>query len=494
MGTAELDLDLVFSQQAYITNIEGFLKEKDTRKALSYWLGEFEHTRLLKNTDDIVHCIQQSISKIDHMINDQLNLILQNQKFQALEASWRGLWMLSDEADNNKTIKIKVLDISWTEVTRDIQRAMEFDQSQLFQKIYSDEYGTPGGEPYGALIGDYEISHRPSEKHPFDDVSTLQGIAEIAAASFAPFITSASPQLFGMDDFSGLGMPMELENIFSQKEYIKWKSLRNRVDSRFIGLTLPRIMMRHPYRTKPGSYKGLYFYDKPISHSTSHYLWGNASYAFASVLIREFANIGWFGHIRGVPRDQLGGGLLTNLVHDHFETDRDQLINKPLTDVVITDNRERELSNLGFIPLCQCYDTTFAAFYSNQSVQLPAQYKQHKDANTNARLSSMLQHVLCGSRVAHYIKVMVRDKVGSFLNAEDCENYLRNWLFKYTTGREDLEWEEQARYPLREAAVKVKEHPGKPGNYACIIHLRPHYQLDQMVSELELSTELVQKN
>lgn len=484
-------LDSLYTRQAYITNLTSFLDETDVQKSLHYWLSEFENTKRLRSTDDIVLAIHRSISIIDEIINDQLNIIIHHKEFQTLEASWRGLWHLVNQADGNKNIKIRYLDISWAEVVRDIERALDFDQSQLFQKIYSDEYGTPGGEPYGVIIGDYQISHKKSEDHPFDDIATLSGIAEIAAAAFAPFIASASSEIFGLDDFSTLGMPLNLQTIFTQDEYIKWRALRDKSDSRFIGLTMPRTLMREPYRTQPGSYKGVFFYEKSEGRNNNGYLWGNACYAFAGVLIREFANVGWFGHIRGVPRDQIGGGILTNFPTASFETDAQHVIYKPFTDVLITDTLERELSDLGFIPLCQCYDSPYGAFYSNQSIQHPSR-QTLRHTEVNAKLSAMLQHVLCASRVAHYIKVMIRDKIGSFTTPEDCESFLTKWLFKYTTGREDLEWDEQARYPLREASVKVAEHPAKQGVYLCVIHLVPHYQLDNMVSALELVTELAQ--
>jgi len=484
-----VDLDSLFSQQAYITNLAEFLDEPDVKRALLYWLIEYENFAQIRTKQDIVNTLNRAIANIDELVNDQLNLILHHEKFQKLEASWRGLWFLVVQADGAINIKIRLLDISWAEVAKDIGRALEFDQSQLFKKIYSEEYGTPGGEPYGVIIGDYEISHKVSKKHPLDDIATLDGIAQIAAASFAPFIASASSELFGVDDFSTLGMPLNLQTIFGQQEYIKWRALRDKADSRFVVLAVPRILMRLPYRTRPGSYKGIYFYEKSHASGMNNYLWGNAAYAMGSILVREFTNVGWFGHIRGVPRNHISGGLLTNLPVDCFATDSDEIAHKPVTDVIITDTLERELSDLGLMPLCQCYDTPFAAFYNNQSIQNPKSYSNH-DANVNAKLSAMLQHVMCGSRIAHYIKVMIRDKVGSFITAADCEEYLREWLFKYTTGREDLDWEEQARYPLREAAVNVKEHPAKPGEYLCVIHLRPHYQLDQMVSELELVTEL----
>lgn len=484
-------IDSLCSRSAYITSIQQFLDETDDLKALAYWLSEFTPIQNLKTTDDITNAVHRSIADIDHLINDQLNNIIHHKKFQKIESSWRGLWYLAVQADGTKNIKIKVLNISWSEIARDMFRALEFDQSQLFQKIYNDEYGTPGGEPYGVLIGDYEISHKPSQSHNQDDIATLESISQVAAAAFAPFIASASPELFGLDDFSTLGHPLNLHSIFAQKEYIKWRSFRDKSDSQFVGLTMPHILMRLPYRKTPGSYKGIFFYEQCGSNGRENYCWGSAAYAFGAIMIREFANVGWFGHIRGVPRNQIGGGLLTNLPCDTFETDAEDIAIKPLTDVIITDIKERELSDLGLIPLCQCYDTPFAAFYGNQSVRKPAR-QASREGVVNARLSAMLQHVLCGARVAHYIKVMIRDKVGTFITADECEDYLRNWLFKYTTGREDLEWEEQARYPLREAAVRVRDHPEKPGNFVCVIHLRPHYQLDHMVSELELVTELAQ--
>lgn len=481
-------LDLL-NQSAYITNLDGFLTAPDEYQALKYWLNEYVPKNKLTSTTAITAALATAITDIDEFINDQVNQVLHHPKFQKLEASWRGLWYLTEQAEGANNIKIKVLDISWPEVAKDIGRALEFDQSQLFHKIYSEEYGSPGGEPYGVIIGDYEISHRISEAHPHDDVATLEGLTQIAAAAFAPFITSASSDLFGMADFSGLGMPIKLENIFVQAEYIRWRALRNKVDSRFIGLTLPKILMRHPYQTKPSNHKGVYFYEKTSPTNGKHYLWGNACYAFAIILLREFSNIGWFGHIRGVPRDSLSGGLVTTLTIDSFQTDAAGIVFKPVTDVIITDTIEKELSELGFIPLCQCYCSSYAAFYNNQSVQQP---KEHATAEirVNLKLSTMLQHVLCASRIAHYVKIIIRDKVGSFVTADDCERHLTRWLNKYTSAMEDMEWEEQAKFPLREARVQVREHPVKPGEYLCVIHLRPHYQLDHMVSDMELITEL----
>ncbi len=489
---SSIDLNSILENEPHITNLTDFLREKSESKSLKYWLDNYEQVSPNWDKDDLILCIERSISEIDHLINDQLNEIIHHTKFKKLEASWRGLWYLAVQSDNIKNLKIKVLDIAWTEVARDIGRAMEFDQCVLFKKIYSDEYGSPGGEPYGAIVADYEIRHK-AYKQTYDDIATLKGLCEIAAAAFSPIIASASHEMFGLSSFSGLGEPIDLKAVFRQDEYIKWRTLRDEADSRFVGLTVPKILMRRPYRSTPGSYKGVFFYEKKEDSLEDGYLWGNACYAFASVLVREFGSVGWFGHIRGVPRDQVGGGLMTNLPVDAFETDTNDIAYKPSTNVVITDSAERELSHLGFIPLCQCYDTPFTAFYSNQSIQKPKSETSNSSTTVvNAKISSMLQHVLCASRVAHYIKVIIRDKVGSFISAEACEHLLRNWLFKYTSGRDDLEWEEQARYPLRHSEVIVKERPDSPGKYFCTIRLVPHYQVDQMVSELELVTELLQ--
>jgi len=280
-----VNFDDILNTLSYITNLDDFLNEEDDLKALSYWITERENPQHIKSTDNIINAINRSIADIDNLINDQLNSIIHNEKLQKLESSWRGLWYLVVQAEGALNIKIKVLDVSWSEIVRDISRSLEFDQSQLFQKVYSEEYGTPGGEPYGVLIGDYEISHRMSKKHPHDDIATLEGLSQVAAAAFAPFIAAGSYELFGLDNFSALATPLNLRTVFSQKEYLKWNSLREKIDSRFIGLTVPRILMRLPYRTTPGSYKGVFFYEKPSSNEHNNYLWGNATYGFASILI-----------------------------------------------------------------------------------------------------------------------------------------------------------------------------------------------------------------
>jgi len=483
-----IDLDTVLAQPAYLTNLSAFINEQDDKKALRYCVENFIPKNRLTTATHAMGAAFQFIADIDAAINTQLNTLIHHPRFQQLEASWRGLWLLVKQVDGSRNITLKMLDISWGEVTKDISRALEFDQSHLFQKIYSEEYGTPGGRPYGAIIGDYEVSHRISARHPHDDIATLAGMAQIAAASLSPFIAAASSELFGLEDFAGLGQPLKLEAIFKQQAYIKWNALRDQVDTRFIALTLPRVLMRQPYRTTAGSYKGVHFYEHADA-DRQHHLWGNACYAFGGLLIREFQQVGWFGHIRGAPRNYIAGGVVTGLPIDHFDTEPDKIAYKPASEVIVTDALEKVISELGFMPLCQGYLSPCATFYNNQTLHQVPSYRAG-DAHINAKLSAMLQHVLCGARIGHYIKVMMRDKVGSFASAERCEQALHKWLHTYTSDQGDLNWETQARYPLKQASVTVKEHPSKPGEYVCVVRLQPHYQLDQMVSELELVTEL----
>ena len=492
MDTTTQDSNPKQTDQSWLNSrqLNKFLSDENPPSALGRWFAHFSISDRPYTGEEILIALQIDIAHIDELINDQLNAIIHHQKFQQMESRWRGLAVLADEAIGHRKVKIKVLDASWREITRDIDKALEFDQSQLFQKIYSAEFGAPGGEPYGVLLGDYTISHKPTAQHPYNDISTMKGLAQVAAAAFAPFIVAPSPTLFGLETYDELARPLNLSSVFSLPEYIPWNSLRDSDDARFLGLTLPRILLRQPYQTQRGDFNGIYFKER-MGNDKENALWGNACFAFGAVLIREFASVGWFSHIRGAPRDHLGGGLVTQLKPHSFDTDSAGIANKYLTDVLITDSKERELSELGLIPLSDNYDTPYATFHSNASLQRAQKYTDYS-ATLNAKLSAMLQHILCGSRFAHYIKVMLRDKIGSFITASDCQTFLQQWLNEYTTGRDDLDWETQALYPLREGSVEVKEMPRKPGHYWSIIHLKPHYQADHLVSELKLTTELNQ--
>jgi len=438
---------------------------------------------------ELIHLINRQIAYLDEVLNDQVNAILHHPKFQKLEASWCGLRFLVLEADEVDNIKIKFLNVSWAQLTRDLDRAIEFDQSHMFRKIYNTEFGTAGGEPFGVLLGDYMVRHRPSADHRTDDVSALREMSQISAAAFAPFITGADPAIFGLDDFSGLGLPINLETIFSQTEYVKWNALRETEDSRFIGLTLPRVLMRLPYEHDGHRSDGFRFEEDVSKPDNSQHLWGNACYAFGSILIKSFAHNSWFTDIRGCHSGPERGGVVTHLPVPSFKTDKEKVAFKFSTDVLITDFSEKILSDSGFIPLCYGKDTEYSVFYGNQAIQGSQSYDK-KIAEVNAKMSAMMQYILCASRFAHYIKVIGRDKVGAFFSADECEEYLHNWLLSYSTASSSGTEEHLAKYPLSEAKVEVKEIPGRPGVYACVTHLKPHMQLDQMVSAVKLVTEL----
>ncbi len=437
----------------------------------------------------VLGILERTIADLDQRIESQLNAILHHPRFQKLEASWRGVAYLVAAIGVKERIKVKLLNVTWRSICRDLERAIEFDQSQLFDKVYDEEFGIPGGEPYGVLLMDYEIQHTPTADKPTDDVSTLKRLAEVAAAAFAPIIIGASPALLGVERFSDLGATTDFHGMFQQPEYARWRGLQESDDSRFMGITMPHVLMRTPYRDVGRRRDTLRFHEDVDPLSGDNYLWGSAIYAFGRTLIRAFSSFGWFADIRGARRGSISGGLVTDLPVDSFHTDREGAAMKFSTDVSLTETQDIALSDSGVIPLLNCKDSPYSAFYSNQSLQVPRRYGAEA-ARVNARMSTMLQYVLCVSRFAHYVKVMGRDKVGSFASPEDCERQLAEWLRGYVDASDDGSEDRRARYPLREARVIVREPPGRPGQYFATVHLRPHFQLDQLASAFELVTEM----
>ncbi|MEO8595150.1 MAG: type VI secretion system contractile sheath large subunit [Candidatus Solibacter sp.] len=425
--------------------------------------------------------ITARIAEIDRLVSVQLNEVLHHASFQKLEGSWRGLRYLMDQSETSDKLKIRVLNATKTELLRDLQRAPEFDQSALFKKVYEEEYGVFGGAPYAALIGDYEFGRGP------EDIDLLERISKVAASAHAPFLTAANPEMLNLDSFTTIDAPRDMAKIFDNTEYAKWKSFRASEDSRYVGLALPHILMRLPYG-KGGATVDAFNYQEGVDGSDhSKYLWGNAAYALGARLTAAFANYGWCAAIRGVE----GGGLVEGLPTHNFTTDSGDIALKCPTEAPITDRREKELADLGFVPLVHCKGTDYAAFFSVQSAQKSKMYDKDA-ANANARLSTQLPYILAISRFAHYMKSMMRDKIGGFMSRKECEDFLNTWILQYVVGNDDVAAEIKARKPLRDAKIEVVDVPGKPGAYRAVAFLKPHFQLDELTISLRLVAELPQ--
>ena len=431
-------------------------------------------------SDNLNLTLDSRVAELDRLISDQVSAIMHAPKFQELESTWRGLHYLCQQTSTGSMLKIKVLNAPKKDLVKDFKSAIDFDQSALFKKVYEEEFGTFGGSPFGALLGDYQIGRQP------EDMYFIEQMSHVAAAAHAPFIAAASNDMFGLESFTDLGKPRDLAKVFDTVEYAKWKSFRESEDSRYVGLTLPRFLGRLPYDPKEGTTVEGFNYVEDVS-GTDHdkYLWCNTAYAFGARLTQAFEDFGWCAAIRGVE----GGGLVEDLPTQTFRTDDGEVALKCPTELAITDRREKELSDLGFIPLVHCKNTDYTAFFGAQSVQKPKKYNTDS-ANANAILSAQLQYIFAVSRIAHYLKAMMREKIGSFASAGNVEDFLNRWVAQYVLLDDNATQEAKAQYPLREASVQVSEVPGKPGVYRAVAFLRPHFQLDELSVSLRLVAEL----
>ena len=428
---------------------------------------------------DADQMISARVAQIDHLISLQLNEVIHHPQFQKLEGTWRGLKYLLDQSETGTQLKIRVLNASKKDLLRDLQRAPEFDQSAMFKKVYEEEYGLFGGEPFGALVGDYEFS-----KHP-EDLELLEKVSQVAAAAHAPFLSAASSELLNMESFTNLDAPRDIGKIFDSTEYAKWKGFRESEDSKYVALTCPRILMRLPYGRDTAPVEGFNFEEGVDGTDHSKYLWGNAAFALASKMTQAFATYGWCVAIRGVE----GGGLVDGLPSHTFRTDEGDVALKCPTEIAITDRREKELADQGLVSLVHCKGTDKAAFFSIQSCNKPKLYDSDA-ANANARLSAQLPYMMATCRFAHYLKAMMRDKIGGFMSREDAWRFLNRWISKYVTQDDKASPAQKAKFPLREANVEVEEVKGKPGCYRAVAYLRPHFQLDEINVSLRLVAEL----
>ncbi|MBL9001101.1 MAG: type VI secretion system contractile sheath large subunit [Phycisphaerae bacterium] len=433
-------------------------------------------------SDDAVKSIEAIIAAIDKKLTDQVNAIIHHPDFQALESSWRGLAHLVNNTETDETLKIRVLNISKKDLAKTISKfkGTAWDQSPLFKKLYEEEYGMPGGQPYGSLIGDYYFDQSPP------DVEILSGMAQIAAAAHCPFISAANPSLMNMESWQELSNPRDLTKIFGSAEYAQWRSLRESEDAKYIGLTMPRVLGRQPYGAKTNPVEDFAFEEDTAGATHEKFTWMNAAYAMGVNINRSFKTYGWCARIRGTE----SGGIVEGLPVHTFPTDDGGTDMKCPTEIAITDRREAELAKNGFMPLSHYKNTDYAVFMGAQSLHKPAEYSD-ADASANAQLGARLPYLFATCRFAHYLKCMVRDKIGSFKERDTMQTWLNNWILQYVDGDPINSSEDtKARRPLANAEVKVEEIPGNPGYYSAKFYLRPHYQLEGLTVSLRLVSKL----
>ncbi len=431
---------------------------------------------------DTVESINAMIAEIDKKLSLQINAILHQADFQRLESAWRGLHHLVNNTETDEMLKIRVLNISKKELHKTVKsfKGTKWDQSPIFKKLYEEEFGTFGGEPYGCLVGDFYFDHRP------EDVELLGEMAKISAAIHAPFISGTAPSLFQMESWQELSNPADLTKKFLTPEYASWRSLRDSEDAKYIGLTLPRFLARRPYGAKSTPVEDFDFEEETSATDTSKYSWANAAYAMAVNINRSFKLYGWCSRIRGIE----SGGSVEGLPTHTFPTDDGGVDMKCPTEIAITDRREAELAKNGFMPLLHKRNSDFAAFIGAQSLHKPAAY-DNPDATANANLAARLPYLFATCRFAHYLKCIVRDKIGSFKERADMEAWLDQWITQYVDGNPDHSDENtKATKPLREAKVEVKPIEGNPGYYSSTFWLRPHYQLEGLTVSLRLSSRI----
>jgi len=454
---------------------------------------------------EVVERIGVDIALLDDAIGRQLDTILHHPRLQQLEASWRSLaWLVgrTEEASDASAgeegrgrVQVRLLSASKRDLARDREGAIEFDRSALWRKVYEDEFGIAGGTPYGLLVADYAFGNHP------EDVDLLSGLAEIAAASFAPLVASPQADLLGMESLHDLDRLPSLDSLHAGPEFAKWRGLRGREESRFLGLALPRVLARLPYdgwiggsdvaseREKSWARRGFRYRERVDGPGGGKRLWTSAAWAFAGVIIAEYCRSGWFSDIRGGSRGAAGGGLVEGLPTETFGVSEPFAYRRGPAETMITQPSERQLSSAGFIPLCASGSDGRAVFHSNQSVHAAKRFDR-AEATGNARISAMLQYMLCVSRFAHYLKVMARDKVGSVATADDLEHMLNEWVHDYVTPDDRASAETRARLPLRAAKVEVRDEAGTGGGYRVVMHLQPHFQLDELAASVRLATSI----
>lgn len=460
-------------------------KTDEARSAVENAVRTLAEQALAQSTligNDVIKSIESIIAALDQKLTEQVNLILHHEDVQKLEGAWRGLHHLVHNTETDEMLKIRVFNITKSELGKTLKRykGTAWDQSPIFKRIYEEEYGQFGGEPYGCLVGDYYFDQSPP------DVELLGEMAKISAAAHTPFISGASPTIMQMDSWQELANPRDLTKIFTTPEYAAWRSLRESDDAKYIGLAMPRFLSRVPYGAKTNPVEEFDFEEETGAADHSKYTWSNAAYAMAVNINRSFKEFGWCSRIRGI---ESGGAVLGLPVHS-FPTDDGGVDIKCPTEIAISDRREAELAKNGFMPLVHKKNSDFAAFIGAQSLHKPAEYDD-PDATANANLGARLPYLFASCRFAHYLKCIVRDKLGSFKERADMQRWLQDWIMNYVDGDPARSSEAtKARRPLSAAEVVVEEIEGNPGFYTSKFFLRPHYQLEGLTVSLRLVSKL----
>ena len=463
---------------------------QDGAEAVRLWFGSDLGRRLLIDMEALRGALDRDIAELDRIMSEQLDAVLHDAKFRKLEGTWRGLFWLVDGVEHGTKLKVKAMNVSWAEICRDLERAVDFDQSQLFRKIYEDEFGTPGGEPYGLMIVDHEVRHRPSPAARTDDVNALAQLCGVAAASFCPTILAASPALLEADSFADLSNVNDISRPLRDPEHARWRSLSARSDMRFIGIALPRLLARPPWEAD-GTRADNFNYAEYAPDSDSR-VWMNAGFAFAVVVARAFTNYAWPADVRGVEIDRVGGGLVDGAPVEPFRTDPNHTWIRMPVEIVWNDRQERDLLDAGLMPLSAIPYSEELVFGAVRSLLTPQRYSGPTAtvADANARLSSQINSILCASRFAHCLKMKGRQMVGSFKTADEIQRTLQTWLTTYINGNLNSTGETRARFPLVNGKVQVTELAAKPGSFGCVLQLQPHYQLDDVSASFQLVTNL----
>jgi len=440
---------------------------------------------------NVTRTLDQALDALDRKLSKQLAAVMHHPKFQKLEGTWRGLRHLVFNSETSDTLQLKVLNVTKDELAKDLDTAVEFDMSQLWKKIYTHEFSQPGGRPFGALIGDYEFTQHPT------DVAMLRKVSQVAAASFCPFISAASSKLFGFKDFTSLPVPRDLEKIFASSDYIEWKSFRDTEESRFVTLVMPRTLARPPYGEANRKVAEFNFEEferdargKHVEMPHDQFCWMNAAYVEGAILTRCFAKTGWCTAIRGYEN----GGKIDELPLYKFVSPDGDLKVKCPSEIEIDDTRSAELDKLGFLSLGWYKETDYSVFFGAQTAQKPKYYgPKNQPANANAQISARLPYILCSSRIAHYLKVIGRDAIGSFKEKADVQSWLNNWIADYILDDKNAAPEMRAKFPLMAARIDVEEVPGKPGSYRAVAYLRPWLQFEELTASLRMVANLPPK-